>query len=633
MTIFNMAIKNIKSNFKNYWAYFLSSTFSIFALYLFLSMLYSQNIQSQLGGDKRFTILFNQGAVMIALFSAFFMWYSNTFFIKSRKKEFATYMLLGMSKKQVARLNFLENAVIIILSLATGIILGVIFTKFFIMLLFFIMRSNAFVPFQWSVKALKICLIVFGLIFMFITLHGTAIIMHNDLINLFTAAKKVEKGLKVSFFTVILGILSIVAAGSGYYIAMKKLPTDFTKAPIVIALVVIGAILFFTSATSVIIYMNKKNEKKLFSGTKLISVSQLYSRYRGNTGTLITIAITTTIALCALVTCIGMYTKNDANSRYMRPMSVEYYNTNNADKIFNNVLKKHSEISVKSKDSIQMLDTGVVDPLSKVKQDFYIINQSQFNKINKHEGKTRNVNLKSDNDCYFIQEQTYMTSDTPLNKNINVNIGSKNYTMKIKGTDVIPFVAMDHFKETIVVNDNVYNEMKINAAKAKLINISGYILKNNFAAKNFAAELQKDMTKSNYLLTFYELYYDGLKLLGTMAFIGLFIGILFIMSTGSIIYFKMSMEAREDKSKYVTLSKIGVSKKEIKNAVSKQLLLLFGAPLIFAIVSAYPAAFALGKMLTFELVRSYIGIVIVYAVVYCLYYIITLNSYMKTISE
>ena len=94
MTLISMAVNNIKKNFKNYWAFFISSTFSVFALYLFMSIINNKDVKLQLGDIKSSMGLFVIAAYMIAAFSAFFIWYSNSFIIKSRKKEFATYMLL-----------------------------------------------------------------------------------------------------------------------------------------------------------------------------------------------------------------------------------------------------------------------------------------------------------------------------------------------------------------------------------------------------------------------------------------------------------------------------------------------------------------------------------------------------------
>jgi putative ABC transport system permease protein len=598
-----------------------------------MSILYSKELQDQLGTMKSFITLFYVAAVMIAFFSAFFIWYSNSFFIKARKKEFATYMLLGMSKKQVARLNFCENFIIMILSLFTGIILGLIFTKFFIMLLFFMIKTSAVVAFQWNIKALKFSLIVFSIIFIIVNLHGSVLVRKSNLIDLFNASKKVEKGLKVSFITLIFGTIAIISLSWGYYIGVKKLSSNITKAPLVVALVVLGSILFFTSTTSLIIHFNKKNEKSLFKGTKLISTAQLYYRYKGNTGTLSIIAITTTIALCALVTCIGSYSKTEENSRSMRPFSVEYYNVNDADKIFQDTLKEHSEISVKGKQNFELIKTTLIDPLNKMEMDFYIMRQSEFNKINLQQNINRKAELATENDCYFIQMQNFTTDKSALGRNVTVELGGESYDLNIAGTDIRRFMALDHLSETLVVKDSIFEKMKANIEGKNIINMTGYTFKNDFKAEGFLSDLTKKLTKESDMLSFYDHYKDGLKLLGMMGFIGLFIGLLFVTATGSIIYFKMTMEAKEDKSKFVILRNIGVSKKEIRSAISKELLLFFGAPLLLAAANTYPATVALEGMLSLKLMETYVVILLIYTAVYCIYYFVTLNSYMKAIAE
>ncbi|ADL53826.1 FtsX-like permease family protein [Clostridium cellulovorans] len=631
MTLFSITLRNVRKNFRNYVAYFLSSSFSVFAIYLFMSILYSENIQDQLGSMKKFITLFYVGAVMITLFSAFFIWYSNSFFVRSRKKEFATYMLLGMSKRQVAMVNFLENIIIMFLSLLTGIILGLIFTKFFIMLLFFMIKTPVTVPFQWSIKALRLCLTIFLGIFIIITVHGFIIIRTSKLIDLFNASKKVERGLRVSFLTVVLGMLAVVFLAIGYNIAIKKLAYNFVEAPIVVLLVVVGTIFFFTSTTSLLIYLSKKNEKRLFKGTKLISTAQLFYRYKGNVGTLSVIAITTTVALCALVTCIGSYGKTEENSRYMRPFSVEYFNNGGEDKIFQDILSNYKQVTVKYKDDFQLLKTIIRNPSYDGNEEIYIISEKDFNNINDHQGQDRKIQLKENDDCYFVKIQNYTIGDPIENKNIPINIGSQNYNFKVTLTDTKPFIALDHFKETVVVKDSVFENMKSIADKGTIAHVTGYMLQNDFKADDFTTELLKTVPDESSVKTFYDHYADGLKLLGMMAFIGLFIGMLFIMATGGIIYFKMNMEAREDKSKFITLRKIGVSKKEIKMSVAKELLIFFGTPLLIAAINTYPATVALSKMLALKLMGSYVAILVVYVLVYCVYYFVTLGSYMREI--
>lgn len=634
MILFNMAFNNIKKNFKNYWAFFLSSAFSVFVLYLFLSILYNKNIQTSLGDMNKFITLFLIGSYLTAFFSAFFIWYSNSFFIKSRKKEFATYMLLGMSKKQTVFLNFIENLLVMVLAFCAGIVLGLIFNKFFIMLLFVIIRATGTVQFQLSLKSLKYTLAIFGAVFAIISFHSSILIYKGNLVDLFNASKKAEKCLRFSLLTVIISLLSIVFIAYGYYLAAWKLAANFLISPVVVLLVVIGTLLFFTGTASLLLYVNKKNEKSLFSGTKLISTTQLYYRYSGNVSTLSVIAVSTTIALCAMLVCYGSFSKAEENSRYMRPFSIEYINTDsNTDKIFQDTLQNHKEISVRYKDNIEYVQVKAKDPLRGNEDTFLVLNESEFDKVNSHENADRKAGLKGENYCYFIQYGSFVPDKSVIGKNVILNTGNKDYSMKIADTDMKPFVALDHFKQTFIVKDNVYEEIKNSAQNTNIFKITGYILKNDFTAKNFILDLEKKIPAQNNVLTFYDHYMGGIKLLGMMAFIGMFIGLLFLTATGSIIYFKMSMEAGEDKNKYITLRKIGVSKKEITKAVSKELLILFGAPFIIAASNTYAASIPFSKMMNIKFTKEYMIIILIYAVLFSIYYFITLNSYVKTVSE
>ncbi|MBW9147051.1 ABC transporter permease [Clostridium sp. CM027] len=633
MTLISMAVNNIRKNFKNYWTFFLSSTFSVFALYLFMSIVNNADVKVQLGEMKSCMSIFIIAAYMIAAFSAFFIWYSNSFLIKSRKKEFATYMLLGMSKKQVVTLNIIENLITIFGAFCSGICLGLIFNKFFIMLLYVMIRVTGDVPFQISLEALKFCSIVFGAMFIIISIHGSKLIYRDNLIDLFNSSKKAEKGLKVSFLTLIISILSLVFLGYGYYMAIRKVAADIRLAPLIILLVVIGTILFFTSFTSLIIYISKKNEKSLFKGTKLIYISQLYYRYKGNVGTLSVIAVTTTVALCAMIFCFGLLNQVEENSRNMRPFSIEYENgTNNTDKIFEDTIKNHKKVSVVYKDNMEFLKVKTKDYLLG-SHEFLVLNESKFNEINSHEKSDIKINLKNDRDCYFFQIAMAVTNKSVIGKEVKLMGGGSDYNLKITDTDMKYFMALDDSKPTFVVKDSVYSQIKNTISKENTYKVTGYILNNDFFSENFIKDLKSKIPSENKLLTFYEHFTDGITLAGMMAFSGLFIGLVFLTATGSIIYFKMSMEAEEDKNKFIILKNIGASKAEITKAISKELMILFGVPFVMATINSFAASIPIGKMVTINITKEFIIIILVYAVLYSIYYLITLKSYIKIISR
>ncbi|NFF64038.1 FtsX-like permease family protein [Clostridium sporogenes] len=634
MTLFNIALNNIKNNFKNYWTFFLSSTFSVFVLYLFISIVNNNSIKSEFEGKQMLTLLFIVASYITAIFSSYFVWYSNSFLIKSRNKEFALYMILGMSKMQTFVLSFIENFITTVGAFFLGITLGLIFNKFFLMLLYTMIGAHGDVKIQLSLKAFGVCFVVFGFMFILISIHSFILMHKGNIIELFNASRKTEKDLKVSFITSFIALLSIIFLGVGYYIAIKKITFNINLAYVVVLLVVIGTILFFIGVTSCIIYFSKKNEKNLFKGTKLIAISQISYRFKSNVSTLSVISVTTTIALCAMIACFGLFDKVEENTRYVRPFSVEYIKGNDRiDKTFQDTVKKHKEVSVKHNKNIELLEVKVKVSFYSNINTFFIINESQFNKVANSEKTNRRVTLKNSTDCYFFQMKDFAANKSVIGETIELMSKNKKYNLKISGTDMKYFIGMEHFKETFVVKDIVYNEIKSTISKEKVFKIAGYTFENEYFLKDFIQDLKKQIPPKNNLLTYYESYSYGLKMTGMMAFIGIFIGLVFLTATGSIIYFKMIMEAQEDKNKFITLKKIGASEKEIKKAISEELFILFGLPFIVAVINSYVASIVLGKMMTLKIYKSFAIIILVYAVFYSGYYLITLESYIKTISD
>lgn len=241
--------------------------------------------------------------------------------------------------------------------------------------------------------------------------------------------------------------------------------------------------------------------------------------------------------------------------------------------------------------------------------------------------------MKNSTDCYFFQISNFLPDKSVIGKTVKLMGKNKEYNLKITGTDMKYFIAMEHFKETFVVKDSVYNEIKNTIPKEKIFRITGYIFQNDFFIQEFIKDLRKQVPSENNLLTFYESYRYGLKLTGMMAFIGIFLGLVFLTAAGGIIYFKIIMEAREDKNKFITLRKIGVSQKEIKKAISKEVMILFGWPFMIAVINSYVASIVLGKMMALKMRKSFAIIILVYAVLYSIYYLITVKYYIKTISE
>ena len=428
--------------------------------------------------------------------------------------------------------------------------------------------------------------------------------------------------------TYIIGLLAIVFLAYGY-LQSAKINTYGSYVWSVIFFVCVGTVLLFTSLISILIWLAKRNEKRLYSGTRLIPVSQLYHRYRGNVGVLSTISITTTVALCAVLALCGIYNKNAQIAHQYRPFSVEYIGSSQADKVFNGVLDNHSEIKIKSK--------TVLNPIIIKTQGSYsggsylVLPESELLAADAAQNSSRKVSLKNDGECYFVQNKS--GSKDVIGKSIKLNYLNTQSALTVAGTDTDYYVAFDNFEQTLVVKDDLYNKMKKDSS-LKRYEITGIELQNDSAAGNFVSELQKKMPQASNMMSYNEEINSLNKIMGIMLFIGIFIGLLFLTASCSILYFKTAMEAHEDKEKFATLIKIGISGKQLRSGIAKELAVIFGAPFAVAAVNTLVATVPMKNVMEINgIMGAYGVIVLVYALLYGIYYLVSVGKYIKTVTN
>jgi putative ABC transport system permease protein len=624
-----LAVGNLRRNFHNYWAYFLSAAFSAFVLYLFLSITFGK-VTGEVSQYQVCAAVFTIGAFLTGLFTVFFIWYSNSFFIKSRKKEFATYMLLGMTKRQTVLLSFIENLVILVLAFAVGIVAGILLNKALIMLLFSIIQVRAEVSFEVNLEAFKTCAYVYLGVFALITLHSTLLLRKTSLINLIHASKKSEKVLKVSKKTYVFAVIAVILLGLGYYQAVA-LANPLLWFQIVI-MICIGTALLFASLGALFFHFRRKNEAGMYKGTSLITVSQLMHRYRGNVGVLSVIAITTSVALCAVLACCSLFALVNGNSRAERPFSVEYAVFDaNANAAYADALKSHPEVKETASAEIRLLNVQARTNEYPQSQDYFIVGETVYNQAMAALKRPAIPRIASEGDTVLV-----LAYDSSKAKDVKVDLKGTTLPLSITRTEVKSFMSLDRFRCTLVVQDALYDKLK-NTPGAEETVLMGRMLENDMRAGDFTADLRKVLPKESKLKTFYENYMSEIGLQGVLVFVGVFVGLLFVAATGSILYYRMSMEAREDSMNYVTLRKLGVSGREIRNAVAKQLGMIFGLPLALAAINAFAAVFQLEMIIksygASTLKSTYLVILGIYMLFYGAYYLLTLKKYVKTVTR
>jgi putative ABC transport system permease protein len=586
-------------------------------------------------------IIFKGSAAIVAIFSAIFVWYSNSFFINRRKKEIATYNLLGMKKYQIGIMLFYENIILGVCSLILGIFIGLLFSRVFSAILLNLMLDTTKLEVELVWKAAFITVIVFFVMFLTNSLYTYTLTYRFKLIELFNASKKGEKEPKTSFVGASLSVVLILL---GYVIVITNANmNDRIKMVIygllVIVFVVVGTYLLFSNFIVIILKRLRMNKGFYYKGVNIIGTSQILYRIKGNAVTLATIAILSSMTLISLSAAFIYH--EVTNNAILGYAPFSYVHIGDDKSLNDNVVKtiqSNPDFKLLSIDNINFISattkTPYYSPFGKSIEivESHIMSQSQYNQALTHQNRGPLLDLKDDGECLFIELNVGSGQrDELIGQNTEITTPGLNKTLKILDTTTEGIVNVKILKTTIVTTDNVYNDFIANR-KNNVLNIRGYVVSNATKSRVLTEELRNIIPNDKEFDAYYDMRVSLFKISGVYIFTGVFLGVLFLLATGSIIYFKQLLEANGDKDRYTILMKIGVSKKEIKQSVAKQHIAIFGLPLLVGICHSGVAFYVLQYISQYNLFKYYALIILAYFSMYVVYYVATVNSYTKIVT-
>ncbi|CAG9614057.1 Bacitracin export permease protein BceB [Bacillus rhizoplanae] len=646
MTLSSIAFRNIKRNFKDYALYFMSMIFSIVIYFTFAALQYNTQMEKAAEGSKKISGAFQVSSVMLIIFVAVFIIYSNSFFTRKRKKEVGLYSLLGIRKRQIGRMLFYENMLMGLMSLVIGIVIGSLLSKLFLELLVSLMGLDLHVHFEVPLAAITNTAVVFFVIILYTSLQGYRLIYRFKLIELFRAEREGEQMPKGS---IIMAFIAIFLIGSGYFLSLMFTKAikyaDFMMIAFYILLAtVLGTYLLFMFFTVVVLKRARNNKSSFYNGMNMVTTSQLLYRIKGNAKSLATIAILSAVTLTAVGTSVTMYYNTFIQAKDYTPYSFSYEKKDAAleqkvNAIFeeekkHNPIKEQFEIEmvpVKGKFEGEKADISMNAHYMMTEQ-YQLVSQSAFNTIaNKMDVDA--VRLTAGE--AFVLDGTYIEGhefSTVYTGNKAVfPLGNETKALTIKGVEGRNVTNLGEL--VVVVPDDVYEQTKkVNGTRVvKNINV-----KNEKNSKALTEKLTKIMPResepASSFRDFYTGFKGGMEATGMMMFISIFLGLVFLLATGSIIYFKQLTEANADRDRYVVLRKIGVTKQEMKKAIAKQIRFIFAIPLVIGILHSLFALKGLANLLPFEILIPLLMSIGVYSVIYIGYYFLTVRSYFKIVS-
>ncbi|MGE7915669.1 FtsX-like permease family protein [Lysinibacillus xylanilyticus] len=620
MTLFSLARKNIQRNLSNYFLYIASMVFSIVIYFTFVTLKYNDDLSALKQSSQQIKGLMSASSVVLLFFIVIFMAYSNSFFMKKRKKEVALYSLLGVRKQKIGLMLFFENLVIGLVSLVLGIILGFFMSQGLLMILVRLMGYEVVGSLTFSSEALVNTAGIFTLLFLFTSLQGYRVIYQFKLIDLFHAEKQGEQIPRASLLVAILGTALIAF---GYYTASLDIFTSkiwrfFTVLGtplLVIGVTIAGTYLLFHSVSVFVLTALKKATSWSWKDLNLIGVSQLLYRIRANAKSLSIIAILSATTITAGGGVFGMYYNAEASVRQMLPNTFMW----KGDTV------KFSQEDVLYNESLAVKNLRVDNEYSFF--EYTLLKESDYNRLAKLQGKNEELHIENGSTVLLDASFDERFSHDFTGEEFKLENEESFHVDKMYTESVLNYIAAG---TVLVVNDEVFAATNAENVKMQVVGMDND-LKKQAVSKEIYNQLSTEQQEG--FSSVPQSYEDSLATVGSLLFVGSFLGLVFLAATGSIIYFKILTEAEEDQSKYAILNKIGVNSKQILKTVAGQVAVIFSAPLIVGIVHSAFALLAFSQLFNMDITKPVILWMIAYSAIYGIYYIFTVRSFYKIVRQ
>ncbi|AIS60519.1 ABC transporter permease [Listeria ivanovii] len=642
MTLFDLAKKNIRHNFVHYFLYFASMIFSIMIYFTFLVLSKDPAVVERIDKSTKLSTAFSTSSVILLIFVAIFILYSNNFFTRKRKKEIGLYSLLGLRKKEIGRMLFYENFLMGLGALVIGILAGTLLSKIFVTILLNLINIGNIGGFAFSWEAVIQTSIVFLIITLFTSFSGYRIIYRTTLLDLFHSEAKREKSPKPSL---ILALLSLIFIALGYTIAGQPLESKGSiwvklglpiGSLVILASVIVGTALFITFFLPYLLAKLRKNKKLFYKGSNIISTSQLTFRISSNAKTLIVISILSATTLSVIGTISSIYYQANKSASTTAPSSFEYVipkDASNNEKIIQTAgSDPEHPIEYQQESTYYIVPAKESNPdfiEYNINEGFPVISESNYNTLVKKQGNNEKAANLKENQAQMVLSFMY---DERSKKEM---IGEK-YTLMTAGNPTVQIksVVQDSPLGTVqgllVLPDSQIKKIASDKHN-KPVKLESISVQNAKKAQELAGKVQAVTPKDSMLLSYSTTYQGIITITGVLLFIGMFIGFVFLAATGSIIYFKQLTEAYNDIGTFDILQKIGLNRKDIRKTLAKQLLVVFLIPLVIGILHSSFALVGLSHMLGLDLTMPVIISTGIYTLMYIVYYFLTLNSYTNIV--
>ena len=645
----------IRKNRRSYIPYILATLFVVAIFHILRNITWMPALRTVMGASE-IAVTASLGSLVIAVFSAIFLFYTSSFLMKQRKKEFGLYCVLGMERRHIARILCYETLILAVFGIGLGLIFGALLDYLSYLLLMFLMGTPGGAGFSMSLKAFTDTIGIYAVIFLAVYLNNLRQVHFTSVIGLLTSGSEGEREPKSKWILTIFGLL-FLAAGYILAITIKNPIGALLMFFVAVILVILGTYCLFTSGSIVFLKLLRKNKKYYYKTRHFISVSGMLYRMKQNAVSLGNICILSTMVLVTISSTMSLYAGSQGiiDSRTPHSVNLTFRGHDTTGESIQAAEASAQEIGQKLNGTPVQLETlryitysgifkdgtltrnglGVDSPTLDEFTSSASVSWMPLSDYNRLSGA--NASLSSGEALMYTKENY---------RNSTMTVADLTYAI-VK--EIPAFSLCDQLTTSaypcyiLVVPDEDFTAISVDGSSL-IIYYCGFDLKDSALEESFSAQWSTSLGNNpsfNYSISTRSIIEESLlSSYAGLFFLGIFLGLTFLVATILIIYYKQISEGLQDAQRFSIMRQVGLTEKEIRSSIHSQVLTVFFLPLITAVIhTMFAFPMVKGCLAALEMTNTRLFLICVaiccgvFALVYLIVYFLTSRVYYHIVNQ
>ncbi|WOV87828.1 ABC transporter permease [Sporosarcina oncorhynchi] len=647
MTLFDLVIRSMRKNIKHYYLYFFALIFSVVLYFVFATLQHDPSIVEQSGGKMGSG--FKAAGILLLFISGIFVVYANSIFLKRRSREIGLYQLIGLTKSSVSRLLVIENTLLSAGALAIGIGIGILVSRVFLLLLMKLVGFDGFIELSFSKAAVVQTISVFLVIIVLTSAQMLFSVYRSTLLGLFNADKAGENPKKPkAVLSAILAVLGICLIIFGYWLSMRMINSLlFFNMIAVMASTILGTYLIFRVTISWLFYRIRQSKQGHLGLHSSLSLAPLMHRMKGNANSLTIITVLSAMTLAMLAGAYSLFYSTEKETRLSLPFDYMFDEDMFTVELDNDVKASADKFTAELTELDIPYTSTEIEGLT-VEGQFeegatpewmYSSFEGTVLKASALREAGLEIDMPEAGEAVFYDATSYFilkTMDLPF----NVKLFNPDQQVDVAVTKLGEGNVVNKFfgGVQIVVDDAMYEELKTLFGADDRGSRLTYMQAINVVDRDRLEEASEIFRRINeeseqFRFDYYTQYNEAMENNGLLIFIAGFLGLVFLISTGSILYFKQMTEAEQEKKSYATLRQLGFTVKDIMRGIMRKQLFVFGVPLMIGLLHSIFAIKVASFLFISDITVPASIAMGIYALIYLVFAFLTVGYYRKTVDS